>query len=362
MVRRSAGCLPEMLRAVPETLMKRSRAISWSVMLGLAASGCCEGRKTMKCSSITVRNSISPVQAQALAPQVEVEHAAARFVVIAEPRNDISVTVQHGPSRLPELAVRREAGRIIVDGGLARPFGGDALRCVGGLTNTFFPLFGRRVEHRRDDRAVLAQGFGRIDVVDLPVITAHVPLGARLATSGAVFGQVGPTHSLVLSPSGCGDWAAGHVQGALTISAAGSGDTRVDGAGEVHAHLAGSGDLAVGPVAGPADLSLAGSGDVSAGAVRGPVRLSLSGSGDVTVDQINAPVVANIASSGDVRIHGGRTPDLRVSIAGSGDFTFGGEAGQLAASVVGSGDVHVAHVDGSVSKSVIGSGEVYVGR
>ena len=302
-------------------------------------------------------------QAQPAAPQVQVEHAAARLVVVAEPRNDISVTVQHGPSRLPELVVRREGGRIVVDGGLARPFGGDALRCVGGSwTNTPFAVFGHPVAHTRDTRAVLAQGYGRIELADLPVVTAHVPLDARLATSGAVFGQVGSTRSLALSPTGCGDWAAGHVQGLLAVNAAGSGDTRVDGAGEVHARLAGSGDLSVGPVAGPADLSLAGSGDVSAGAVGGPVRLSLSGSGDVTVAQVNAPVVADMASSGDVRIHGGRTPELKVSLAGSGDFSFGGEAGRLSARVVGSGDVHVAHVDGPVSKSVVGSGEVYVGR
>ncbi len=294
----------------------------------------------------------SAVQAR-LGPQVQVEHAAARLVVVAEPRGDISVTIRHGPSRLPELAVRREGGR---------PFG-DGVHCVGAnWTRRPFFAFGRPIAHMRDTHGVITAGFGRIDLDALPVITAHVPLDARLATSGAVFGEVGPTRSLVLSPAGCGDWTAGHVQGPLTVSATGSGDTRVDGAGEVHAHLAGSGDLAVGPVDGPADLSLAGSGDVSAGAVSGPVRLSLSGSGDVTLAQVDAPVVANIASSGDVRIHGGRTPDLRVSIAGSGDFTFGGEAGRLSASVVGPGDVHVAHVEGPVSRSVVGSGDVYVGR
>ena len=303
----------------------------------------------------------APAEAQP-PPQVLVEHAAGRLIVVAEPRSDIAVTIQHGPSRLPELAVRREGGRIIVDGGLARPFGGDNVRCVGGRSDTALSPFGHSVAHVRDDRAVLAPGYGRVALADLPVITAHVPLDARLAASGAVFGQVGPTRSLALSSTGCGDWTAGHVQGQLSVNAAGSGDTRVDGAAEVHAHLAGSGDLAVGSVGSGADLSLAGSGDVSAGAIGGPVRLSLSGSGDVTVGQVNAPVLANMASSGDVRIRGGRTPDLKVSLAGSGNFSFGGEAGRLSASVVGSGDVHVAHVDGPVSKSVVGSGEVDVGR
>ncbi len=297
-------------------------------------------------------------------PQVQVEHAAARLVVIAEPRSDISVTIQHGPSRVPDLAVRREGGRIVVDGGLGRPFGGDRMHCVGGTWNggVHGSLFGGLHSGPSDNRAVFVEGVGRVPLAELPVITAHVPLDARLATSGAVYGQVGPTRSLVLSPTGCGDWEAGHVQGSLSVDSAGSGDTRVDGAGEAHGRLAGSGDLAVGPVAGSADLSLAGSGDVSAGAVGGPVRLSLSGSGDVSLAQVNASVTANMASSGDVRIHGGRTRDLRVSIAGSGDFSFGGAASRLSASVVGSGDIHVAHVDGPVSKSVIGSGEVDVGR
>ncbi len=306
----------------------------------------------------------SPAATQQPSPQVQVEHAAARLVVIAEPRSDISVTVQHGPSRLPDLAVRREGGRIVVDGGLARPFGGDRVRCVGGVWNTgvHASLFGGLHSGSGDNRAVFVEGVGRVALADLPVITAHVPLDARLDTSGAVYGQIGQTRSLMLSPTGCGDWQAGHVQGSLSVDSAGSGDTRVDGAGEAHGRLAGSGDLAVGPIAGSAELSLAGSGDVSAGAVGGPVRLSLSGSGDVSLAQVNAPVVANMASSGDVRIHGGRTPDLRVSIAGSGDFSFGGAAGRLTASVVGSGDIHVAHVDGPVSKSVIGSGEVTIGR
>ena len=306
----------------------------------------------------------SPASAQPPAPQVQLEHAAARLMVIAEPRNDISVTIQHGSSRLPGLSVKQEGGRIVVDGGLARPFGGDHLRCVGGRWNggLHVSLFGGMRSGSGDTRAVLVDGVGRVPLADLPVITAHVPLDARVATSGAVFGQVGPTHSLVLSPNGCGDWAAGHVQGPLAVNGAGSGDTRVDGAGEVHAHLVGSGDLAVGPVAGPAELSLAGSGDVSADAISGPVRVSLSGSGDVTVGQVAAPVMVNIAASGDVRIRGGQTPDLKVSIAGSGDFSFGGEAGRLSASVAGSGDIRVRRVTGSVSKSIIGSGEVSVGQ
>ncbi|MGC1305122.1 MAG: hypothetical protein WA840_22365, partial [Caulobacteraceae bacterium] len=139
------------------------------------------------------------------APQVRVEHAAARLVVIAEPRNNVSVTVHHGNSRLPELTVRQEGDRVVVDGGLnAGPFGAtiDRVRCVGSYTTTHTgPLVSTR-----DSRGVIAPGAGRVAYADLPVIVAHVPLNARIAGSSAVFGEVGRTDSLDLSAAGCGDW------------------------------------------------------------------------------------------------------------------------------------------------------------
>ena len=292
--------------------------------------------------------------------QVQVEHAAARLVVIAEPRGDISVTVQHGPSRLPPLAVRRDGGRIVVDGGLEG--WGRHLDCAGGMTiNTVLHVFGHAVTHVRDSRGVSVGGIGRVEYADLPLITAHVPLDARIATGGAVWGEIGSTRSLALQTTGCGDWTAGRVRGALGVQAVGSGDVRAADVGIAHVQLSGSGDVSMGQVAGGADVALNGSGDVQTGPVGGPLQVALSGSGDVTVAGVNAPVRAQIASSGDVRIHGGRAPQVQVNVSGSGDFDFGGEAGSLQASVAGSGDVHVARVDGPVSKSVVGSGEVTVG-
>ena len=296
-------------------------------------------------------------------PQVQVEHAAVRMVVVAEPRSDISVTVEHGPSRLPPLAMRREGGRIVVDGGLADPFGNDHVECVGGWSSrSVGRWFGTPVTHTRDDRAVIVGPIGRVAYGDLPMIVVHLPLDARIADEGAVWGQLGGADRLQLSTVGCGDWTVGPLKGRLDAQMTGSGDATVERAGEVHGRLAGSGDLRVGPVAGVADVSVAGSGDIQTGPVGGPVHATLSGSGDIDVARVQAPVEAHIASSGGVRIHSGYAPQVRVSVAGSGDFDFDGQAGGLSASVVGSGDVRVAHVAGPVSKTVTGSGEVVAGR
>ena len=256
--------------------------------------------------------------------------------------------------------MRREAGRIVVDGGLDGSF--HRVDCVGGINTTHdLRFFGPRDSRVVDTRAARVGGVGRIPYAQLPLITAHVPLAARLSTSGAVWGQVGATRSLALQTSGCGDWMAGRVDGPLSVDAAGSGDVRGADVGSLRAALSGSGDLAVGRVGGRADVALHGSGDVSTGPIAGPLQVALVGSGDVTAASVAGPVQAQVASSGDVRIHGGRAPTVQVNLSGSGDFDFQGVAGSLQAAVAGSGAVHVARVDGPVSKSVVGSGEVTVG-
>ena len=308
---------------------------------------------------------ISPAQAQAQTqaqPEVKVEHAAARLVVIAEPRSNISVTVQHGPSGLPPLSVRREGGRIVVDGGLQRPDGGTTIHCVGGYSKTTpFSFFGHPVDHVRESRAVVVPGVGRVEFGDLPVITAHVPLDANISTSGAVWGDVGATYSLSLAATGCGDWSAGPVRGVFSLASAGSGDVRASDVGRLYARLAGSGDLSVGD-AGATAVQIASSGGVSAASVTGGLDAAVASSGDLAVGRMDGPVHAQIAGSGDIRLKSGRAPDVKVQVSGSGDFNFAGTAGRLQAAVAGSGDVHVAHVTGEVSKSVAGSGEVTVGN
>ena len=293
---------------------------------------------------------------------MKVEHAAPRLIVVAEPRGNISVTVQHGPSRLPQLSIRREGDRIVVDGGLQRPDGGTTVSCEGDRRITHpFALFGHSVEHTSNARAVAVPGVGRVEFADLPVITARVPLDASVSTGGAVWGEVGATRSLTLATTGCGDWTAGPVRGVLSLDSAGSGDVHASDAGRLYARLASSGDLSVANV-GPTAVQIASSGDISAASITGGLDAAVASSGDMTVGRMDGPVHAQIAGSGDMRLRSGRAPEVKVQVSGSGDFDFAGVAGRLQAAVAGSGDVHVVHVTGEVSRSVAGSGEVSVGN
>jgi hypothetical protein len=276
----------------------------------------------------------APGAALAQTGGVRVEHAAARLIVIPEPRSNVSVTVQQGQAGLPPLHVRQDGGVVVVDGGLERRIAGCGAVHVG--------IFFHRPESdgggwvRFHDRRP-------VRIADLPVITARVPLNARVAAGEAVWGEVGPTNSLDLSNAGCGDWRVADVRG------------------ELHLHSAGSGDVRAGS-AGPTKVALSGSGDLQLANLNGGLDVALSGSGDVHARGVNGPIGARIAGSGDISIDGGQAPNVAVSIAGSGDFRFRGVAGALAASIAGSGDVTVSHVTGPVSKRVVGSGDVNVGR
>lgn len=289
--------------------------------------------------------------------QVKIEHAAARVVVIPEARNDVAVTISHGSSRLPQLQVRQEGGQVIVDGGLGDgggPWGGgDHVNCVtrhaiGGI--------------RRESRLVIVRGVGEVAYGDLPVITVHAPMNVRLASSSAVYGEVGRSDGLELASSGCGEWTASDVRGRLAFISSGSGELRAGSAGGLTTRISGSGGLQMEAVGGDVDAILSGSGSVKLGAVRGGLHTRNAGSGDISVASIDGPVESSIAGSGNVRIHGGRAPNVKASVAGSGGLNFDGEAGALSGSVVGSGDIYVASVTGPVSRSVTGSGTVRTGH
>lgn len=270
------------------------------------------------------------------APEVRIEHAAARVVVIPEARSNVSVTVHQGDPRLPRVTARLVWGGVWVDGGLWFRITG----CRGGLGRggASWPAAGGA-----DTRAAEVLGVGRVPIAALPVVTVHTPLDASIGVSGAVWGEIAPSRSLVFSNSGCGDWTVGDVRGPATLSLAGSGDVRGGATGPLHANVAGSADVRLGAVSGGLQAGVAGSGDIDAAAVNGPVD-------------------AHIAGSGDVRIAGGSAPRIAVHTAGSGDLSYGGTAGAVSAYVVGSGDVRVARATGPVDKHVVGSGDVLIGR
>ena len=254
-------------------------------------------------------------------PSLEIKSAAVRVMVIPEARSDVNVKVLTASQALP-VSITTEGNRVVVDGGLRHRIAGCSA------------MFGKTTVHVR--------GLGQVSYDNLPQIVARVPMDARVEASGAVFGSVGRSDSLVLSNAGCGDWTVANVKGALKVNQAGSGDTRAGNAGQLVVHVAGSGDVIAREVGGSATVDIAGSGDVSADSMSGPLK-------------------ANIAGSGDVKVAQGHASEMVVHIAGSGDVKFGGVAESLNASVAGSGDVVVGKVTGPVKKSILGSGDVTVG-
>ncbi|MDO8411887.1 MAG: DUF2807 domain-containing protein [Phenylobacterium sp.] len=256
----------------------------------------------------------------AQAASVEIKDAVARVVVIPEDRADVKVEFLTTSTGLP-LTVRAEGDKTVIDGDLSR----------GAIRNC-------RTFNGQTSVSVRGKTFGW-DA--LPQVVVRVPMDARVAGGGAVFGSIGRTSSLTLSNAGCGDWTVGNVAGELTINQAGSGDTTVGEAGKTSINIAGSGDVATAAI-GALSVSIAGSGDVNAASVSGPVSVNIMGSGDVTV-------------------RGGKVGAVDVSIAGSGDVVVMAPAESVSARIAGSGDVRVTSVSGSVSRKVAGSGEVIVG-
>lgn len=270
--------------------------------------------------------------AAAAAPHdLQIKDAAVRLVVIPEARGDVAVNVQPGRG-IAAPRVRIEGDRLVVEG-------------VGAGERHFFGMHfggGFNCRGRRDQaRQVELPARGWTAVADLPLVTAHVPLDARVSAGQAVFGEIGAANSLHLTAAGCGDLKVADVKGGLDISESGSGDIHAGSAGFTRVSVAGSGDVFLNQVSGGLEISIAGSGDVRAREVNGPLKASINGSGDVAVE-------------------GGQSPRVAVNIAGSGDLKFGGVAGDVAANIAGSGDVTVARATGQISKRVAGSGEVRI--
>jgi len=264
---------------------------------------------------------------------VRVEHAAARVVVIAENRQDYAISIDQGRAGLRPLVIRKDGGVTVVDGGYGGNWGfmhmsWDNLNCKGG---------------RDHNLRVGIPDKGDVAVGDLPVVTIHAPLSARIGGSGAVYGEVNGARTLDFSNSGCGDWRLGDVQGPLSIAMSGSGDVHGGAAGDTRISISGSSDVFLGAVNGKLDTRTSGSGDIRAASARGGIQTRIAGSGDVVVD-------------------GGEAPEVGVSIAGSGDFKFHGTAGAVKVSIAGSGDVDINRATGPVSKRVAGSGDVRIGR
>jgi acyl dehydratase len=265
--------------------------------------------------------------APAQAASLEIKNVAATVVIIPEARSDVSVEVIGGDKRLA-LKQTQSAGKVILDGGVRN------VQCTSKMKLEINDWSATRFR---------VSGLGSFDRAALPKIIAHVPLDAKISASGAVFGSIGRTHSLSLDHTGCGDWTLANVEGALNLSQAGSGDTKIG-------------------TVGSAEVQIAGSGDVSLVSVAKGLGIEIAGSGDVVAQTVDGPLTIEVAGSGDVDIKGGAVSGLDISIAGSGDVNFGGTAASGAFNIAGSGDISIHKVTGAVSRSVMGSGDISIGE
>ncbi|WP_332655248.1 GIN domain-containing protein [Brevundimonas sp.] len=272
-------------------------------------------------------------------PEVEIEHAVARVVVIVEDRADIGVEIQQGASRLPALRVERSSnGDVRIDGGLGRRLAGirmgDSLRnCRSGPDRTR-PGQGASVEVRN---------IGQVDLDDAPLIVIRSPREVNIDAGSAVYGSIGRgATSVEMSNGGCGDWVIANTDGPVDASMGGSGELTVGTSRSLEANLGGSGRLTAGAT-GALDLNMGGSGEAMIAAVDGDTDIAIGGSGEVSIRR-------------------GRAPNLDIAIGGSGDIDFGGVAGDVSVSIAGSGDVRIAEATGAVSRSVVGSGDIRIGR
>ncbi|WP_343683924.1 DUF2807 domain-containing protein [Asticcacaulis sp.] len=275
--------------------------------------------KGMKAGVLVAVAGIAVAAGAQAATQVELKNMAARVIVTPENRSDVQLTVNYGKADLPKILVTTTGDKLVASGQLRK----RSYSCARNQT-------------------VRIDGKGAVAVSDLPVVYLRVPMDARVASEGAVYGRIGATKTLEFALGGCGDWTTDTVQGKAELNIGGSGSIRAADAAEAEVAVGGSGDIYLARI-----KSLSG---------------AIGGSGSINVAEVAGPVEIAIGGSGDVRIEKGVAPKVDVSIAGSGNVRFGGEAGDVDVSIVGAGDVSVRKVTGRVSRSVMGSGRVHIGE
>ena len=87
---------------------------------------------------------------------------------------------------------------------------------------------------------------------------------------------------------------------------------------------------------------------------------SIAGSGDMRVDRVQGPAfAASVTGSGDLNIATIAAEQASFTVTGSGDITAAGHVRQASASVTGSGDLHLAMLETEAATiAVAGSGGI----
>jgi hypothetical protein len=289
-----------------------------------------------------VAEALRPAQAghlsQSFAVQeISIEHAAAHVAITTEDRTDIAVEITN-PGRTPMPEIHMEGATLSIDGHMRG-----------------------RVSDCQDDGGVKLDGYGNLQLADLPQIVIHAPRTLKFSASGAVTSDVGAAQSVEATLSGCGNAQIADVAGPMRLKMLGIGHARAGAAQGVDIELAGASGVVLGAVTDHANIQTAGTGDVSIASLTGPLESQDGGVGNLTIQggQISTAHVV-IAGVGNARI-AAPIQSLHAEVMGVGTVNVSAQVGDLSAEVMGPGSVHVQAVSGQVRKEVMGPGSVTIG-
>jgi hypothetical protein len=292
-------------------------------------------------AALLIGAAAAAVAGGAQAAEVFLDGVVARVVVIPENRADILVDVRSGSAPVPQLRVRREGPRTVVEGGL------EVNQCRGDQQN--------RTVRTREGREFL--------MAAAPLVTIRAPLDVTINTrKGAVQGEVGPTRNLSLASGGCSTWRVADVAGSLQLQQSGGARATAGRARTARLTASGGGSIQAGAV-GELRAEASGGGRVRVVSVAGPLDADASGGGVIRADSAAGQVTAEASGGGGVDVGGGRSGALQARASGGGWVDHGGSAGSLSAQASGGGWVKVAAVSGPIhQRTASGGGRVIVGR
>lgn len=244
------------------------------------------------------------------------------------------------------VTVSESSGRLILDGGVAKPDGKDCEGHYGRYNVSFFS---------KKEKSGQFGGYKNLETY--PVITVSAPDDVDVFIKNSIpFMTIGDMGALNATLNSCGNLDFGNLSGEARISIMGSADFTLDDIQNLDLTIKGSGDVKAGN-AGIVTIDLKGSGDVDLQDITA-VDIKSVGSGDVEIGQIRGPLVYVGHGSGDfeaVEILEGLVYEGR----GSGDFSAESVTGDVSIQSRGSSSVDIG--DGSIGKLLVttrGSGEV----
>lgn len=291
-----------------------------------------------------------------------------------------------------KLDINKDAGGLIINGGISDPDGDDCKSYYGSYD---FSFFGKKKQSSGN-----LGGYKNLE--DYPILDLTLPTNTTLVIRNAIVFTTGKPNiaEADLDLVHCGKINLGNVSGALLLESHGStdvtlgnanlidaevrGSTDVEaniigdlkyksrGSGDLDAQkvsnaslkISGSGDVEIEDVIGFAELVSSGSGDMDFGSVDGDLRYSGSGSGDLSVDEIGGAVDRNVelrsAGSGDISIGDGNIASLTINASGSSDVNIDATIRNADVKTSGSSDIYLGTVTGDMKQRTSGSSDIHI--